>query len=172
MLGSTHVSKHRSHGTPGPKSTSISRATQRSTPARPLTRDLAGKYGDPATSQVILQGSNSAGSQNLSPRDSTLGTLLPTRSPRSESLPPVERPSSCDTGHNARLATKGSVQQSSVDRPVYSEHAPVTPGPGTGTRYPSTRTWYPGTGTRCSVPPNTPGKQGTVTTSGRPITPG
>ena len=165
MRGSTHVSKHRSHGTPGPKSTSSSRATQRSTPARPLTRDLAGKYGDPATSQVILQGSNSAGSQNLSPGDSTLGTLLPTRSPRSESLPPVERPSSCDTVHNARFATKGSVQQSSVDRPVYSVRAPVTPGPGTGTR-------YPGTGTRCSVPPNTPGKQGTVTTSGRPITPG
>ena len=79
----------------------------------------------------------------------------------------MERPSSCDTGHYARLATKGSVQQSSVDRPVYSEHArscwdPV-PGPGTP---------VPGPGTRCSVQPNTPGKQGTVTTSGRPITPG
>ena len=125
-------------------------------PPDPFTRDLAGKYRDPATSQVILQGSNSAGSQNLSPGNSTLGTLLPTRSPRSESLPPVEQPSSCETGHNARLATKGSVQQSSVDPPVYSEHAPVMPGPGN---------W-------CSVPPNTPGKQGTVTTSGRPITPG
>ena len=98
--GSTQVSKHRSHRTPGPKSTSSRRATQRSTPARPLTRDLAGKYGDLATSQVILQGSNSAGSQNLSPGDSTLGTLLTTRSPRSESLPPVEQPSSCDTCHN------------------------------------------------------------------------
>ena len=143
--GSTQVSKHRSHGTPGPKSTSSRRATQRSTPARPLTRDLAGKYGDPATSQVILQGSNSAGSQNLSPGDSTLGTLLTTRSPRSESLPPVEQPSSCDTGHNAWLATKGSVQQSSVNRPANSEDAPVTPGPGkpcnglsTGTRPKST----------------------------------
>ena len=125
--GSTQVSKHRSHGTPGPKSQSLSRATQRSTPARPLTRDLAGKFGDPATSQVILQGSNSAGSQNLSPGDSTLGTLLTSRSPRSESLPPVERPPSCDTGHNARLAKKGSVQQSSVNRPVNSEHAPVPP---------------------------------------------
>ena len=141
--GSTQVSKHRSHGTPGPQSQSMSQATQRSTPARPLTRDLAGKFGDPATSQVILQGSNSAGSQNLSPGDSTLGTLLTTRSPRSESLPPVERPPSCDTGHNARLAKKGSVQQSSVNRPVNSEHAPVPPGPGkpgnglsTGTRYP------------------------------------
>ena len=79
----------------------------------------------------------------------------------------MERPYSCDTGHYARLATKGSVQQSSVDRPVYSEHArsrwdPV-PGPGTP---------VPGPGTRCSVQPNTPGNQGTVTTSGRPITPG
>ena len=81
----------------------------------------------------------------------------------------MERPSSCDTGHNARLATKGSVQQSPVDRLVYSEHArshrdpvnPVTvyrPGPGPDTRY--------------SVSPTTPGKQGTVTTPGRPITPG
>ena len=84
-----------------------------------------------------------------------------TRSPRSESLSPVERPSSCDTGHNARLATKGSVQQSPVDRPVYSEHAPVMPGPGT--RY---------SGTGCSVPPNTPGKPGTVTTPCRLFTPG
>ena len=153
------------HRTPGPKSPTWSQATQRSTPARPLTRDLAGKYGDPAASQVILQGSNSAGSQNPPSGDSTLGTLLQSRSPRSESISPVERPSSCDTGHNPWLATKGSVQQSSVDQPVYSEHAPVTPGPGTGTRYPDT-------GTRCSVPPNTQGKQGTVTTSGRPITPG
>ena len=139
MRGSTHVSKHRSHGTPGPKSTSSSRATQRSTPARPLTRDLAGKYGDPATSQVILQGSNSAGSQNPPIRRFYLGHAIKTRSPRSESISPVERPSSCDTGHNARLATKGSVQQSSVDRQVYSELAPVTPGPGTQYRYPVLR---------------------------------
>ena len=75
MGGSTQVSKHRSHGTPGPKAPSGSRATQRSTPARPLTRDLAGKYGDPAASQVILRGSFSAGSQNPPPGDSTLGTL-------------------------------------------------------------------------------------------------
>ena len=27
---------------------------------------------------------------------------------------------------------KGSVQQSSVNRQVYSEHVPVTPGPGSG----------------------------------------
>ena len=73
------------------------------------------------------------------PGNSTLGTLLNYRSPRSESKCPVERLSSCDTGHNARLAKKGSVQQSSVNRPVYSEHAPVTPcsgsGPMTVTRY-------------------------------------
>ena len=60
---------------------------------------------------------------------------------------------------------KGSVQQPKVDRPVYSEHAPVTPGPGP-------LTLVPGPGTRCSVPPNTPGKPGTVTTRGRLITPG
>ena len=62
---------------------------------------------------------------------------------------------------------KGSIQQSPVDRPVYSEHAPVTPGPGTGTRY-----CDPVPGTRCSVPPTTPGKQGSVTTPDIPIIPG
>ena len=66
------------------------------------------------------------------PGNSTLGTLLNYRSPLSESKRPVERPSSCDTGHKARLATKGLVQQSSVNRLVYSEHVPVTPGPGSG----------------------------------------
>ena len=75
MRGSTQVSKHRSRGTPGLKAILCSRATQRSIPARPLTWDLAGKYGDLSASQVILQGSNSAGSQNPSPGDSTLGTL-------------------------------------------------------------------------------------------------
>ena len=59
MRGSTQVSKHRSHGTPGPKAQSMSRATQRSTPGRPLTRDLAGKYGDPAVSQIILKSCSS-----------------------------------------------------------------------------------------------------------------
>ena len=43
---------------------------------------------------------------------------------------------------------------------MYSEHARSRWDP------------VPGPGTRCSVQPNTPGKQGTVTTSGRPITPG
>ena len=47
MRGSIQVSKHRSHGTPGPKSRAR-RLTQLSTPARPLTRDLACKYGDRA----------------------------------------------------------------------------------------------------------------------------
>ena len=57
-------------------------------------------------------------------------------SPRSESICLVERSSFCDTGSNARLALKGSVQQSSVNRPEDSEHVPVIPGPGSGTRYP------------------------------------
>ena len=48
---------------------------------------------------------------------------------------------------------------------MFSEHAPVTPGPGKPCNGLST-------GTRYSVPPTTPGKQGTVTTPGRPITPG
>ena len=82
------------------------------------------------------------------------------RSPRSESICLVEQSSSCDTGSNARLAMKGSVQQSSVNRPEDSEHVPVNPGPGsglmTGTRY------------RDSVPPTTPGKPGAMTTPGAP----
>ena len=45
----------------------------------------------------------------------------------------------CDIGSNAQLAMKGSVQQSSVNRPEDSEHVPVIPGPGsslmTGTRF-------------------------------------
>ena len=45
---------------------------------------------------------------------------------------------------------------------MYSEHVPVTPEPGNVT----------GTGTRCPVPPTTPGKPGTVTAPGTPITPG
>ena len=166
MRGSTHVSKHRSHGTPGPKSQSMSRATQRSTPARPLT----GIW--PVSMRIRLLCKLSFRALTLLAVRTPIGRFylghaIQTRSPRSESISPVERPSSCDTGHYARLATKGSVQQSSVDQPVYSEHAPVTPGPGTGIQDP-----VPGPGTRCSVQPNTPGKQGTVTTSGRPITPG
>ena len=54
---------YRSHGTPGPKPPAR-RPTQCSTPARSQTGDLAGKYGDPAVSQVILRGSSSADGQN------------------------------------------------------------------------------------------------------------
>ena len=161
-------------------------------PPPPDPGDLAGKYGVQAISQVIPCGSNSADGQNPPPGDSTLGTLSQDRSPQSELKRPVERPgnstlgtllkdrsprweskhlverpSSCDTSRNARLAMKGSVQQSPVNRPVYSEHVPVTLGPrkpGTG---PMT-----GTGTRCPVQPTTPGKPGTVTTPRTPITPG
>ena len=111
-----------SNGTPGPKSHDR-RPTQRSTPARSQAGDLAGKYGVHTLPQVDPSGSTSADGSNPPPGDSTLGTLSQDRSPWSESKRPVERPSSCDTGHNARLATKGLVQQSPVNRPVYSEHA-------------------------------------------------
>ena len=123
-----------SHGTPGlsPKG----RRTHRSTPARSQAGDLAGKYGVQAPAKdfeaTLL-------CPNPPPGDSALGSSVPQCPPRSESKRPVERPSSCDTGHNARFAMKGSVQQSSVHRPVYSEHVPVRPGPVsgfmTGTRY-------------------------------------
>ena len=104
-------------------------------PPPPDPGDLAGKYGVQAPAkdfEATLLGPNPP----LGDSDQVM--LSTDRSPRSESKYPMERPSSCDTGHNARLAMKGSVQQSPVDRPVYSEHAPVTPGPGTGTgtRYP------------------------------------
>ena len=144
ILGNTQVPGSRSsHGTPGlsPKG----RRTHRSTPARSQAGDLAGKYGVQAPAkdfEATLLGPKPP------PGDSALGTLSKDRSPRSESIRPVERPSSWDTGHNARLAMKGSVQQSSVNRPVYSEHVPVTPGPGsglmtgTGTRYLVSGTWF------------------------------
>ena len=77
---------------------------------------------------------------NPTPGDSDQVMLSKDRSHRSESKCPVERSFSCDTGSNARLAMKGSVQQSSVNRQEVSEHGPVFPGPGsglmTGTRYP------------------------------------
>ena len=129
-------------------------------PPPPDPEDLAGKYGVQAPAkdfEATLLGPNPP------PGDSDQVMLSTDRSPRSESKYLVERPSSCDTVYNARLAMKGSVQQSSVDRPVYSEHAPVMPGPGTR---------YSGTVTRYSVPPTTQGKQGTVTTLGIPIIPG
>ena len=48
----------------------------------------------------------------------------------------MDRPSV--SNRSDRSATKRSVQQSSVNRPVHSEHSPVTPGPrntGTGQTY-------------------------------------
>ena len=122
-------------------------------PPPPDPGDLAGKYGVQAPAkdfEATLLGPKPP------PGDSDQVMLSTDRSPRSESKYLVERPSSCDTGHNAPLAMKGSVQQSPVDRPVYSEHAPVTPGPGT----------------RCSVPPTTLGKPGSVNTLDIPIIPG
>ena len=151
VRGKTQVPGSRSsHGTPGlsPKG----RRTHRSTPARSQAGDLAGKYGVQAPAKDF--GATLLG-PNPSPGDSDQVMLSRDRSPRSESICPVERPSSCDTVHNARLAMKGSVQQSPVDRPVYSEHAPVTSVPGT----------------RCSVLPTTPGKPGTMTTPGIPGSP-
>ena len=97
-------------------------------PPRSQAGDLAGKYGVQAPAkdfEATLLGPNPPTG------DSDQVMLSRDRSPRSKSKYVVERPSSCDTGHNARLAMKGSVQQSPVDQPVYSEHAPVTPGPGT-----------------------------------------
>ena len=158
VSGNTQVLGSRSsHGTPG--LSSKGRRTHRSTPARSQAGDLAGKYGVQAPAkdfEATLLGPNPP------PGHSALGSSVPHSPPRSESKRPVERPSSCDTGHNARLAMKGSVQQSSVNRPVYSEHVPVTPGPGSGLM----------TGTRDSVPPTTTGKPGATTTPGSPVTPG
>ena len=83
VCGNTKVfSKHRSHGTPGPKSPA-NPPTQRSTPARSQAGDLAGKYGARAISQVIPSGSNSADGPSPPPGDSTLGTLSQDRSPQS-----------------------------------------------------------------------------------------
>ena len=138
VRGNTGVPGSRSsHGTPGlsPKG----RRTKCSTPARSHSGDLAGKYGVQAPAkdfEATLLGPNPP------PGDSYRVMLSTDRSPRSESKRPVERSASCDTRHNARLAMKGSVQQSSVNRPVNSEHVPVTPGPGSGIM----------TGTRDPVP--------------------
>ena len=156
--GNTQVScSQRSHGTPASKSPARHKA-HRSTPTRSQAGDLVGKYGVQASAtdlETLPLGPNPP------PGDSTLGSSVPHSPPWSESKRPVERPSSRDTGHSARLETKGSVQQSLVNRPVYSEHVPVTPGPG-----------KPGTGqmtsTRCSVSPTTLGKPGAPTTPGSP----
>ena len=81
-------------------------------PPPPDPGDLAGKYGAQAPAkdfEATLLGSNPT------PGDSDQVMLSKDRSPRSESICLVERSSSCDTGSNARLAMKGSVQQSSVN---------------------------------------------------------
>ena len=121
-----HPRSPRSHGTPGSKSPTR-RPTHRSTPTRSQAGDLVGKYGVQASASDLEAPPLGP---NLPPGNSTLGSSVPHSPPRSESKRPVERPSSSDTGHSARLAMKGSVQQSPVDRPVQSEHVPVTPGPG------------------------------------------
>ena len=163
LRGNTQVPGSRSsHGTPG--LSRKGRRTHRSTPARSHACDLAGKYGVQAPAkdfEATLLGPNPP------PGDSDRVMLSTDRSPLSESKRPVERPSSCDTGHNARLAMKGSVQQSSINRPVNSEHVPVTPGPGSGLMT-CTRYRDPVPGTRGSVPPTKPGKPGATTT---PVTP-
>ena len=132
-----------SHGTPGSKSPARRRA-HRSTPTRFQAGDLVGKYGVQASASDLEAPPLGP---NPPPGDSTLGSSVPPSPPLSESKRLVERPSSSDNGHSARFATKGSVQQSPVDRPVQSEHVPVTPGhgkPGTGQ--------MTGTGTRSHRP--------------------
>ena len=122
-------------------------------PPPPDPGDLAGKYGVQAAAkdfEATLLGLN----PTLGDSDQVM--LSKDRSPRSESICLVEQSSSCDTGSNARLAMKGSVQQSSVNRPEDSEHVLVIPGPGSGLM----------TGTRDWVPPTTPGKPGAMTTPG------
>ena len=144
VRGDTGVPGSRSsHGTPGLRSKG--RRAHRSTPARSHSGDLAGKYGVQASAMdfeaTLLDPNPTAG-------DSDQVMLSKDRSPLSESKCPVEQSSSCDTGQNAWLAMKGSVQQTSVIRPEVSEHGPVFPGPGsglmtgTGTRYPVTRTRF------------------------------
>ena len=149
----------RSHGTPGSKSVARRRA-HRSTPTRSQAGYLVGKYGVQASAtdlKALPLGPTPP------PGNSTLGSSVPHSPPRSESKRPVERPSFSDTGHSARLEKKGSVQQSLVNQPVYSEHVPVTPGPGK-TRYPSND--------RCPVSPTSLGIPGAPTTPGAPVTPG
>ena len=124
----------------GPKSPAR-RPTHHSTTTRSQGGDLVSKYGVQASATDL----EALPLGPTPPRgDSALGYAIRYSPPRFESKCPVERPSSSDTGHSARLARKGSVQQSPVDRPVQSEYVSVTPGPGkpgtgqmtgTGTRY-------------------------------------
>ena len=134
--GNTQVSSQRSHGTSGSKSPARRRAHP-STPTRSQSGDLVSRYGVQASATDL--DSLPLGSYPP-PGDSALGNAIRYSPSRSESKHPVERPSSSDTSHSDRLATKGLVQQSPVNRPVYSE-----PGTGqmTGTRY---RDLVPGAG--------------------------
>ena len=122
VRGNTQVPGSRSsHRTPGPSPKG--RQTHRSTPARSQASYLACKYGVQALAKDFeatpLGPNNPPGDSTLgtlsndrsprpesirpveTPGDSTLDTLSNDRSPLSESKRPVERPSSCDTGHNA-----------------------------------------------------------------------
>ena len=101
------------------------------------------------------------------PGESDQLMLSKDRSPRSESICLVERSSFRDTGSNARLAMKGSVQQSSVNRPEDSEHVPVIPGPGSGLMT-GTRFRDPVPDIQDPVLTTTPGKPDTLTTPGAP----
>ena len=122
-LGNSSVPSQRSHGATGSKADLGSQATHRSTPTRSHPGDLVGKYGVQATPF----------GPNPPPGDPSLGTLSQDRSPRSGSKRPVDRPSSSDQSDWS--ATKRSVQQSPVNRPVHSKHStghrshrvPVTP---------------------------------------------
>ena len=96
VRGNTQVpGSQSSNGTPGLSPTG--RRVHRSTPARSQAGDLAGKYGVQAPAkdfEATLLGPNPP------PGDSDQVMLSTDRSPRSESKYLVERPSSCDTGHN------------------------------------------------------------------------
>ena len=117
-LGNSSVSSQRSHGTTGSKADSGSRVTHRSTPTRSHPGDLAGKYGVQASATDLEA---MPFGPNPPPGDPSLGKLSQDRSPRSGSKCPVDRPSSSD--RSDRSATKRSVQQSPVNRPVHSEHS-------------------------------------------------
>ena len=126
-LGNSSVSSQRSHGTTGSKADSGSRVTHRSTPTRSHPGNLAGKYGVQASATDLEA---TPFGPNPPPGDPSLGTLSQDRSPRSGSKCLVDRPSSNDRSDWS--ATKRSVQQSPVNRPVHSEHSTGHRSPGTG----------------------------------------
>ena len=157
-LGNSSVSSQRSHGTTGSKADWGSRATHRSTPTRSDPGNLAGMYGVQALATDLEA---TPFGPKPPPGDPSLGTLSQDRSPRSGSKCPLDRPSSSD--RSDRSATKRSVQQSPVNRPVHSEHStghrslvtPVTPcTPGAPVR------------------PSAPVKPGAPVTPGAPVNTG